>query len=273
MKLPVPEAHWSDTIRCAYNYFVMGSSNEPPSSLIFSNDWKSRNVSEFYLFRQQYQKRISLTISEIGSCLPPPASVLDIGGAQGGLALPLAALGYDVTINDLRKEVFDFLDVIQETNEGHQRVVGDVFRVNFERRFDIVFAGEVIEHVAHPDRFLKRCAELVNPEGYIILTTPNGNWLKNKLRCFSDFTEAERVALEADQFKPDDDGHIFALRRYEIFRLAGQAGLRVQKIRYLTPTVRLDNLPICRRLTRIPLLNRYLNATVLIVCHPERSSG
>ena len=38
---------------------------------------------------------------------------------------------------------------------------------------DIVYAGEVIEHLYNPDRFLEEVRKVLKKGGYLILTTPN----------------------------------------------------------------------------------------------------
>ena len=40
-------------------------------------------------------------------------------------------------------------------------------------RFDLIFAGDVIEHLTNPGLFLAACAEHLKPEGRLLLTTPN----------------------------------------------------------------------------------------------------
>ncbi|HVG02611.1 MAG TPA: glycosyltransferase, partial [Nitrospira sp.] len=49
-------------------------------------------------------------------------------------------------------------------------------RPNF-KPFDVVLCSEVIEHVPHPDKpaFVTRLAQLLTPDGYLILTTPRGD--------------------------------------------------------------------------------------------------
>lgn len=40
-------------------------------------------------------------------------------------------------------------------------------------QFDVVFAGEIIEHVFDPDAMLRECRRVLAPSGTLILTTPN----------------------------------------------------------------------------------------------------
>jgi len=49
----------------------------------------------------------------------------------------------------------------------------DLAEVVGDRRFDAVLAGEVIEHLEDPYRFLRSCREVLRPGGRLILSTPN----------------------------------------------------------------------------------------------------
>jgi 2-polyprenyl-6-hydroxyphenyl methylase/3-demethylubiquinone-9 3-methyltransferase len=57
------------------------------------------------------------------------------------------------------------------------------------------------------------------------MTTPNGEYLANRLPKFSQCPDPS--AFEAEQFKPDGDGHIFLLHADEIAPLARVAGLEI----------------------------------------------
>ena len=105
---------------------------------------------------------------------------------------------------------------------------GNAFELTFSTPFDAVLATEVIEHVAHPDAFLQHIAKLVPEQGVVVLTTPNGAYLRNSLPKFSDVDDPS--IFETEQFKPDADGHIFLLWPHEIQRLANEAGFEVERI-------------------------------------------
>lgn len=47
--------------------------------------------------------------------------------------------------------------------------------------FDSLFAGELIEHVKSPDRFLAQAARVLKVGGIIIITTPNKDSLVNRI--------------------------------------------------------------------------------------------
>ncbi|MFQ5785437.1 MAG: class I SAM-dependent methyltransferase [Alphaproteobacteria bacterium] len=49
-------------------------------------------------------------------------------------------------------------------------------------RFDVVVAGEIIEHLANPGRFLETAHAVLKPEGRLVITTTNAFCLRRFLR-------------------------------------------------------------------------------------------
>jgi SAM-dependent methyltransferase len=49
-------------------------------------------------------------------------------------------------------------------------------------RFDVIVAGDIIEHVSNPGRLLDSARTFLDPDGVIIITTPNAFGLPNYLR-------------------------------------------------------------------------------------------
>jgi 2-polyprenyl-6-hydroxyphenyl methylase/3-demethylubiquinone-9 3-methyltransferase len=91
-----------------------------------------------------------------------------------------------------------------------------------------VIACEIIEHVAHPVEFLSQLRRFLTPGGHLLLTTPNGAYFRNKLQTYSEVKDF--TALEAGQFKPDADGHLFLITPPEMEKIASLAGLNVQQL-------------------------------------------
>lgn len=178
-----------------------------------------------------YANRRRETLRLLTEVLSPGARVLDIAAAQGNFSLALAELGFDVTWNDLRAELADYVRLKHE-NGKIIFAAGNAFELAFPSLFDAVLITEIIEHVAHPDNFLAKAAALVRPGGYIVMTTPNGGYLKNRLPKFSEC--ADPSVFETVQFKPNSDGHIFLLHVDEIEPLAQRAGLVVEKFALFT---------------------------------------
>jgi 2-polyprenyl-6-hydroxyphenyl methylase/3-demethylubiquinone-9 3-methyltransferase len=178
-----------------------------------------------------YNNRLHHTLDLIQQVAKPGAKILDVAAAQGNFSLLLAELGYEVTWNDLREDLIDYVKLKHELGTIHF-APGDVFTLGLESEFDVVLITEIIEHVAHPDDFLRRIATLTKPGGYIVMTTPNGEYFRNKLPKFSDCPDPS--VFESIQFKPDADGHIFLLHLNEVYELAQKTGLVVQDLRVFT---------------------------------------
>jgi 2-polyprenyl-3-methyl-5-hydroxy-6-metoxy-1,4-benzoquinol methylase len=225
--------------------------------IVYDNSWPtswkncySHDLSEVYGdlsvlgYSYHYSNRFKHTLDIVKKTVQPGAKILDLAAAQGNFSLSLAELGYEVTWNDLREELIDYVKLKYESGTIHF-LPGNIFELDLDNQFDFVLLGEVIEHVAHPDKFLKTVAQLVKPGGYIVMTTPNGEYFRNNLPKFSDCRDPSQ--FEALQFKPDADGHIFLLHLEEVKLLASQAGLNLVE-------TKLFNKPLTRGALKLEIL-------------------
>jgi len=101
--------------------------------------------------------------------------LLDIGCGGGILSEPLARLGADVVGADPSE-----LNVEAARAHAEQTGVTVDYRATTAEaladageRFDVVLAMEVVEHVADVNLFVRRCAEMVKPDGLMIAATIN----------------------------------------------------------------------------------------------------
>jgi 2-polyprenyl-6-hydroxyphenyl methylase/3-demethylubiquinone-9 3-methyltransferase len=100
---------------------------------------------------------------------------LDIGCGGGILSEPLARLGADVVGADPSE-----LNIEAAKAHAEESGVAVDYRATTAEaladageRFDVVLAMEVVEHVADVNLFVKRCAEMVKPDGLMIAATLN----------------------------------------------------------------------------------------------------
>lgn len=64
---------------------------------------------------------------------------------------------------------------IQESS--HEDIVcGNMETYDFKREFDVIIAGDVIEHVSNQGLFLDNLYKHLRSSGKLILTTPNAKW-------------------------------------------------------------------------------------------------
>lgn len=159
-----------------------------------------------------------------------PRSVLEVAAGGGGLSATLAQNGCEVIANDLLAE--DLKQVMKEyLSEGKVKIAGgNLFDLSLEilGQFDLVIACEVIEHVAHPRDLLRHLKTFLAPGGRLLLTTPNGDYFRNTLPTYSEIVDENE--LEARQFSPDADGHLFLLTPDELRETSASVGLHVEKL-------------------------------------------
>jgi 2-polyprenyl-3-methyl-5-hydroxy-6-metoxy-1,4-benzoquinol methylase len=200
-------------------------------------------------YTYSYENRLHEIMTLVQEAVPPGSTVLDIAAAQGNFTLLLAEKGYRVTWNDLRAELVGYVQLKREYGQVTY-APGNAFDLNVGP-FDCVLFCEVIEHVAHPDEFMANVARLLKPGGVAVMTTPNGQYFNNRLPKFSDCADPSK--FEANQFKPNADGHIFLLWPDEVRSLAKRAGLVVERQVFFTT----------------PLTNGHLKAHLLLPILPK----
>jgi 2-polyprenyl-3-methyl-5-hydroxy-6-metoxy-1,4-benzoquinol methylase len=108
-----------------------------------------------------------------------PGSVLDIGcasryGRADWLHGLLAAETDDVVGIDLNAKT-----VAELQGAGYDVRLADAQDFDLGRTFDVIFAGEVIEHLDNVHGFLSSARRHLAPGGRLVLTTPNAFYVGN----------------------------------------------------------------------------------------------
>ena len=110
----------------------------------------------------------------------PPGKLLDVGYSSGGFADYLSKSGWYCTGLDLSAHPHPRIKTIQcDLNEGFPVESG---------AFDVVTAGEVIEHMLDEGAFLDECHRVLKKGGTLVVTTPNLAYSLNRLRVFFGMT-------------------------------------------------------------------------------------
>ncbi|MEK7465659.1 MAG: class I SAM-dependent methyltransferase [Patescibacteria group bacterium] len=92
-------------------------------------------------------------------------NLLECGVAKGGLADMLKKEGVRCFGVDVNPREINGIKIIQsDLNKGIP---------DFGVKFDIIFAGEVMEHLFDDSAFLQHCREALRPDGILIITVPN----------------------------------------------------------------------------------------------------
>lgn len=105
-----------------------------------------------------------------------PGKQLEVGYSKGGFSDYLSQMGWDGTALDLNTHKHPAIKTIEcDLNEG--------FPVESDQ-FDVVTAGEVIEHMMDEGIFLDECHRVLKKGGTLVVTTPNLAYSLNRLRIF-----------------------------------------------------------------------------------------
>jgi 2-polyprenyl-3-methyl-5-hydroxy-6-metoxy-1,4-benzoquinol methylase len=265
MKPPVFDANWCEEIKALYRHDVQ-------------EIWDDSLNRHIWI---QYHNQLRIYLDLAGfPYLTGAKKILDVGCAQGTLALLLAERGHQVVALDLRAH---FLEYAQSryTHGEISFVAGNALECELDERFDLVFANQIIEHLVHPDRLVVRLKRFLKEGGKLVVTTPNWHYVRNNLPSFRDI--GDPAQFEDRQFTADADGHFFAYKSTELLDIFTTAGLKNikriffespfisghMKLRYMHRIVPLRLLQALDASVLASPLRRYLAHQLLIVAeHP-----
>jgi len=124
------------------------------------------------------ESRLRKCVSLIESL--PAGRLLDVGCSQGDWALLWRSRGWSTAGVDINRD-----RVAIARNAGVEARFCDLNRDPLpfgDAEFDLVFAGEVIEHLVDTDSFLAEIRRCTEPGGHLLLTTPNLASFENRIR-------------------------------------------------------------------------------------------
>jgi 2-polyprenyl-3-methyl-5-hydroxy-6-metoxy-1,4-benzoquinol methylase len=266
VKPPVYDVNWSEETKAIYRHDI----EEIWDSSINKHIWN------------QYHGQLQLYLDLAGFPeLTGQKKILDVGCAQGTLALLLAERGHDVLALDLRPHFLDYA----QTRYTHGRIrflAGNALECELSERFDLIFANQVIEHLVYPEQLIEKLKGLLNSAGKVVVTTPNWHYIRNTLPSFNDIGDPGK--LEHLQFTADGGGHFFAYKARELEDIFMAADLEIiessffespfitghLKIRYLHQLIPVSLLRLLDRLVLALPFGRYLALQLMIVAKAKQ---
>ena len=179
-------------------------------------DWVPR--PDEYPFKE-HDGSSHAVILEMLACLPP-SRVLDLGCSGGLLAEKIRAAGHFVVgvdraeVAGVRARTDRFF--VADLERGIPEAVG--------AGYDVIIAGDVIEHLTQPADALRGMSRVLQPGGQLLLSVPNfGHWYPRL-----------RVAIGAfgyDRLGILDETHLRFFTRSTLRRLVRSAGFDIQEER------------------------------------------
>lgn len=104
-------------------------------------------------------------------------SVLDVGCAEHSAELEKLDTWLHKNLRQSASRIVGLdcqAEAVEELKRrGYDMVAGDAMTADLGERFDVVTAGEIIEHVENPGMLLRNLKRHLKPDGILVLSTPN----------------------------------------------------------------------------------------------------
>lgn len=151
----------------------------------YYNEFEEKVIGEDVTQTNRFKGVLTFVSESINRKKGQTLRILDYGCAHGHYTIPLAKLfkrhefkGIDISeraVGAARKwKERDGVTNVEFVQGSHQLLL-DMSAEDGER-FDIILAGEVLEHVMDYSDLLITFQKLLKPEGSIVATTPTGRW-------------------------------------------------------------------------------------------------
>lgn len=194
MKPPVYNEEWPDDVKALYRHDM----EEIWDPAITPHIW---NV---------YHNQLEIYSSFADR---PGISILDVGCAQGTLALHLAEQDHQVTAIDIRPQFLEYAKS-RYTHGNVNFLTLDAMIDSIPGKYDLIFANQIIEHLVYPDELCSRLFAVLKPGGRLVVTTPNYHYIMSALPSYREL--GDPTGWEHMQNSADGDGHFYAYRAEEL---------------------------------------------------------
>ena len=145
-------------------------------------------------------------------CLPP-ARTLELGCGHGGFVALMCWAGFDAAGLELSPWLVEYA----KSAFGAPLLTGTIEKQDLEpRSLDLILHFDVLEHLPDPRTTMRRCMELLKPDGFMIVQTP----------CFPVGRTYEEIVRNKDRFlemlRPAE--HLYIFSRQSLVRLFSELG-------------------------------------------------
>lgn len=164
------------------------------------------------------------------SSIPKNSTVLDIGCSGGNFAEELIRQ---------KQCIVDGIEINPADVKIAQKKLRNVYQINVEHdklpdnKYNVIFMGDVIEHLANPVAALLRLSSLLEPNGIIVFSIPNITHMLVRLMLLKGDIVYGRTGLL-------DETHLHFYNQTEVYRVFNEAGYNIKNINYVQHDIPLD---------------------------------
>ncbi len=204
-------------------------------------------------FRLKYLARFKWLLQRLESITHPGAIVVDVGCAQGNISLTLAEMGRLCVAVDANPDALSYSRLKWERGTVWW-VAADAGALPLrDCCADAVVMGEIIEHCPDPAALRDEAFRILKPGGWLLCTTPNGRFVRNRTPDF----------FEAPAQRPEHLlDHVCSFNRASLRRFLAEGGFVVEEVALLASALAAQRLRPLRR----ALPSRWAEWAVAVPC-------
>jgi len=165
--------------------------------------------------------RIKKTFELIGA---NKKNILDIGCNEGILAKNMAEIGHRVVGIDISQRAINEAKKFESSNLKF--ICGNVLTYDFPQKFDIITLMETLEHLPNPTEYIKKIYDLLDDNGYFILSVPNAIGLCNILYNWKHTFDYKKLVEQKFDVETESS-HINSFDRITLYRLLWMNGFEL----------------------------------------------
>lgn len=188
---------------------MSGNHNSPAN--VSESEYRGLKIHAIPLLHEECMARIEALD------LPKNARVLDLGAGEGAFSHRLLDAGLQVSAAELEPGRFRLDLPCQNLN------LNEDFHDKWNEKFDLVVAIEILEHLHDPRHFIRNCLELVKPNGYLLVTSPNTESWLSRIRFLRD-----GHFLWFDESDYDGYGHVTPIFTWQVRQICRELGAEVR---------------------------------------------
>jgi SAM-dependent methyltransferase len=147
------------------------------------------------------------------------ARVIDLASGHGAWAKRLTDAGYGVTATELHPEICRVPCIEMNLN--------DPFSGKLAGEFAAVTSIEMLEHIENPRHILRESNKLLQPNGHLVLSTPNASGTHSRVKFlltgkFAQFDEEQYQSI----------GHITPITYWQMEKMLDESGFEIRDVSF-----------------------------------------
>lgn len=135
--------------------------------------WSTKELSDRFLSKEVLKRfRDTLAVMKEHQVDLTDLSVIDVG-CGNGMLLKFLSENFKVSSQAGMEYAEAAVEVARKLHPGPEYIVHDI-NTPYGRQFGAVICTEVIEHILYPDRAFRNLLDMVQDQGILFITVPNG---------------------------------------------------------------------------------------------------